>query len=167
MQLISRFFGIARIILTLLLVFYVIDSCSVERDSQNQYSEFRNNIIKMIGSRGNFIKCESGISLLRFDTDSDGKIRRFYLSENSSWQIKQKFKDIDFSKLSYTGERDAVYILPYIYNFQTGCIENLESSRAEHYKINVSLNNQLFDFEVKNWSENCIMLEPIRESSME
>jgi hypothetical protein len=155
---------------TSILIFFLVMSCR-EYDQLKQNVNLRNSMISAISKQSFFIKCETGISLLRFEFDEGGKLVRFSLSDNSSKQIRLKFEKIDLSEIRHSGDanRSCVFIMPFIYNFQSGCTDNLDSVLNVSSPITNTLSNDLFNFSNANNFSNhqYILLEPLTESSLE
>ncbi len=153
-----------------ILIIFLVMSCG-KHDQLRENINLRNSIISAISKESYFMKCETGISLLRFEFDERGKLVAFSLSDNSSQQIRLKFEKIDFSGIKHSGgvKSGCVFIMPFIYNFQSGCTDKLDSELNVSSPITNTLSNDLFNFSNANNFSNHqnILLETLTESSLE
>ncbi len=158
------------IILTVL----ILSNCSNKQNGKASYemdTQF-NEYFSRISSRGEFSnvygRCEKGVILFYFKI-KDGKAYDIEYSKGASTTLSNRFLKIlnSFDWNSKALYSENVFLIPYVYNFQTGCgvsmeVDSLTSkSKAKRQEVGDLYN--LF----KEEPIDVILLRPIRESTLE
>lgn len=116
-----------------------------------------------------YSQCSKGIILFYFKIDSNGKIYDLKYSNKSSINLTRRFLNVlnSFNGRWKGINSNKIYLLPYIYNLQTGCASTIEVDSvtigSEIRTITLDNLNDIFNDSISEVT----LLRPIKESTLQ